>query len=190
MKFLSIAAMSLLLGACSTISVNQDYDTAIDFASYQSYRWDAAVEELETRTENNNPLVNKRIRAAVNEVLQARGYQLVPGDKSDFIVSYQTTIKQRTVSDDSGGSFSIGIGSGIGSGFGAIGISSGNRITERDEATLAIDFVDANSGELSWRGSSSRYIDEDDEPAEVTETIREHVTAILAQFPPVKEPAK
>ena len=149
LKSLSIAAMSLLLGACSTISVNQDYDTAIDFASYQSYRWDAAVEELETRTENNNPLVNKRIRAAV-----------------------------------------IGIGSGIGSGFGAIGISSGNRITERDEATLAIDFVDANSGELSWRGSSSRYIDEDDEPAEVTETIREHVTAILAQFPPVKEPAK
>jgi hypothetical protein len=175
-----------LLGlvACSGVPVGQDYDSGIDFSRYHGYRWDAATAAKESTTENNDPLMNRRIHEAVDRVLAARGYTQA-GDKADFVVSYQTVVQGRTVSEGTSSSVSFGFGS-FGH-FGGIGIVHGDSIGERDEATLIIDVIDAGSGKLAWRGTSARYLSRYDTPEELTETVNRHVDAILAQFPPGRQ---
>ena len=173
---------SLLLAACSGIRVSQDYLPEADFSQLKTYRWDPALVAKEQQVENNNPLLNLRIHKAIDRKLTSMGYQLVDSDKADFRVSYQTQVQPRIESDGATGSFAIGFGN-IGH-FGAIGIHTGNIITEKDEATLVIDIIDDASGKLLWRGVSTRYAYTHTDPEKLTQIINKHVDAILSQFPP------
>ncbi len=173
---------SVLLAACGGIRVSQDYLPEASFNQLKTYRWDPALLAKEDKVENNNPLLNQRIHKAIDRKLAAMGYQLTDSDKADFRVSYQTQVQPRIESEGTTGSFAIGFGN-IGH-FGAIGIHTGNIITEKDEATLVIDVIDNNSGKLLWRGVSTRYAYTHTDPEKLTQIINKHVDAILSQFPP------
>ena len=43
----AVFAATLVLGGCSGVQVNQDYDPATDFSSMEAYRW-----ESETQAKN------------------------------------------------------------------------------------------------------------------------------------------
>ncbi len=172
----------LVLSACSSIPVSQDYLPQTDFSSLHSYRWDQTLLQKEANVENNDPLLNHRIHQAIDKTLQARGYRLVDKAPADFRVSYQTRVRSRLESDGITGSFAIGFGH-IGHS-GAIGIHTGNIITEQDEATLMIDIIDDATGQLLWRGASTRRVSQYTDPEKLTHIINRHVDAILTQFPP------
>ena len=180
-RLATLSIAFLLLTACSGLRVSQDYLEETDFSSFKTYRWDTVFLDQEKRLNDNNPLLNQRIHSAINNTLATLGYQKVDLD-ADFIVSYQNVIESRISSEGTSGTFAIGFGN-IGR-FGAIGISTGNEIHERDEATLMINVVDQQTNKLVWRGVSTRYVYTHNEPKKLTETINKHVNAILAQFPP------
>jgi len=173
-----------LLTACSGIPVSQDYLPAVDFTGLKSYRWSAHSLQVENETKGNNPLMNSRIHAAVDRNLAARDFQLRTDGKVDFLVSYQTEMRQRLTSEGPSSSISIGFGS-IGKS-GALGLGSGSNVRDEDEVTLNIDIMNAEDNSLLWRGTSKRYVHPHNNPAELTDLINAHVDAILAQFPPHK----
>ncbi len=126
-----------------------------------------------------------RIHKAIDRKLAAMGYVLKPDTNTDFIVNYQTDMRQRLTSDGPTTSFSFGFGS-FGN-FGGIGIGTGTTIRDEDEATLIINILSGKDKRLLWRGTSSRYVYHYDKPEELTKIINEHVDAILDQFPPDKK---
>lgn len=181
---ITLFAIAVLLSACSSIQVSQDYVAETDFGALKTYRWSAETLKKEQETEGNNPLLNSRIHAAIDRRLMAMGYQQVD-TAADFVVSYQSDVRQRITSDGPSGAFSVGFGS-FGN-FGAIGIGTGSHVRDEDEAALMIDFINGRDNKLIWRGVSTRYVYTHNEPEELTRTINAHVDAILAQFPPQKK---
>lgn len=182
---LALLLIASLLAACSGIPVSQDYSPSSDFSALKSYRWDTALLQKEKDTRGNNPLLNNRIHSAIDRKLASMAYLLTDDAKADFIVSYQTEVRQRLTSDGTSSNVSVGFGN-IGS-FGAIGLGTGSAVRDEDEATLIIDILDSQNKTLLWRGSSTRYVYAHKDPEELTQIINQHVDAILAQFPPTRK---
>jgi hypothetical protein len=57
-------------------------------------------------------------------------------------------------------------------------------IRQYEEGTLVIDFVDAASRKLVWRGTGSGALESEPTPEETTRGIDRAVAKILEQFPP------
>jgi hypothetical protein len=185
LKVTLLLVITALFAACSSIQVSQDYTPTADFSALQTYRWSADILKKEKNTEGNNPLLNSRIHSAMDNKLAAMGYRLSEQADADFVVSYQTDVRQRLTSDGTSGVFSVGFGN-FGN-FGAIGIGTGASIRDEDEAALMIDIIDSKDNSLLWRGVSTRYVYTHNDPEELTKTINAHVDAILEQFPPGKD---
>ncbi len=178
----AVCAATLVLGGCSGVQVNQDYDPATDFSSMQAYRWESETQDKTGDLRIDNPLRDTRIRAAVERQLAGKGFVKSEDGTSAFLVRYQYTLRQKIESDGAGG----GIGFGIGSfgRHGGVAIGTGNNLREYDEGTLTIDFVDAASQILLWRGTGTQRFREYKDPEKASRDINTLVEKILAQFPP------
>ena len=180
----AIAAFVALPGlfACAT-RVQSDFDREAVFSHYQTFDWiappvRASEDELRSDPEGpfaRNSLLDKRIRAAVNGKLEARGYEYVEGEESDFRLNYHVTFKDKLV--------------GSGSNFGYVGhyyrgaFSSGFdwSVRQYQQGTIIIDIVDRAKDQLVWRGwMVSRNRDGNFDEAEINRAVNE----ILAHFPP------
>ena len=177
-----IVFVMLTVAACSGIRVSQDYAVDTDFSTLKVYRWHSVLLRNEQQVEKNNPLLNTRIHNAIDNKLTSMGYQRSENEQSDFIVNYQIAVRSRIKSDGLSGAYSVGFGS-IGR-HGSVGIHSGTRIREKDEATLIVDIIDNQTEKLIWRGNSTRSVYAHSDPEKLTETINAHIDAILSQFPP------
>lgn len=180
-RLIAVLPALLLLAACSSLRVNQDYDPATDFASYRSWSWFPAAREASGNVQLDSPLIDGRIRRAVERELGARGFRKVVDRTPDFYVHYQLSSQQKL--DSTGVRTSIGIGS-YGRG-GGIAIGTGTpAVRQVEEGTLVIDFVDAGSRNLVWRGTGSGRLDPSATPDEVTAGVDATVAEILQQYPP------
>ena len=180
--WLAVCAATLFLGGCSGVQVNQDYDPVTDFLSMQAYRWESETQEKTGDLRIDNPLRNTRIRTAVARQLSDKGFVLSADNAPTFLIRYQYTLRQKIESDGTSG----GIGFGIGSygRHGGVAIGTGNNIREYDEGSLTIDFVDAASQTLLWRGTGTQRFREYKDPEKASRDIDTLVEKILAQFPP------
>jgi hypothetical protein len=196
--FAAWAAPLLLLAGCSTLDVHTDYDRSVDFSDYHVYRWQdgappfgppapaAAGAETPDATGVPSPLMERRLRAAVDDQLRARGFRLAQaGQAPDFLVSDHLRYKDRIETTGTGVGLGLGLGFGLGpggysplGGFAGVPLSSART---RTEATLVLDFTDARTGELIWRGIATDTA----RPAEENgQQVREAVAAILKEYPP------
>jgi len=175
--FLVIATVS----ACSGITVSQDYDKDVDFATLKTFTWKLDPDDRQDDETEMSPLVATRVRNAIERELNARGIaysEISP----DFQIDYNLKVESKISSSNVG--TTIGFGTG---GYGHIGgvvISTAPDIRQYDEGTLFIDFYTSDDLKLVWRGISSQVIDKHDEPDKVTQQINLNVQKILEQFPP------
>ena len=180
----------VLLTACSTLTVQTDYDTTYDFSTLKTYAW-LEAEEPSKDIRINNSLIINRVVNAVNSGLQSRGYQLVDKDKADFYVNWFGRIEDQ-MQIDTINSYYWDLGYDSRS-WGYRGYWPAGRIYsfEYQEGTLIIDFADRNSKQLVWRGTGREYLEENQTPEQITAGINQTVNAILDRFPPdrVKAPS-
>lgn len=182
--WLVVAATALVIYGCSGVRVSQDYDPATDFKSMQTYRWESESQPKTGDLRIDNPLRDTRIRAAVTRQLNQKGFIASTDGAPTFLVRYQYTLRQKIESDGTRGGIGFGIGS-YGS-RGGIAIGTGSNVREYDEGTLTIDFVDATSPTLLWRGTGIQRFREYDNPEKASQDINTLVEKILSQFPPIK----
>ena len=170
------------LWGCHSIQVSQDYDTSKDFSSFKTYDWQTKNQPKTGDIRVDNPLLDARIRSAINDSLSKKGYQKITQGSPDFHVAYKYQVRRKIESENVG----VGIGFGRGSRgrYGGIGIDSGRNISEYDEGLLVIDLNDASKGDLLWRGSGTARVDQHSQPEEITKRVSEAVEKILSQFPP------
>jgi len=172
----------MTVGACTGVRVSQDYDLGKPLPVMTTYRWQAAAQAATGDVRVDNPLLNERIRGAIDKTFTAKGFKKANGDDPDFVVAYQFTIKQKIRTDDlhSG----IGVGVGAHGRHGGLVVSSGPSVTQVEQGYLVIDLMAADSGVLLWRGKGTRYLPEHANPEETEKIYNELVAKILEQFPP------
>ena len=186
----SIFLMIAIVGGCSGIQVSQDYDPSTNFGLYRTFAWAPEPAQKSGDVLIDSPFMDRRIRNAIETTLQSRGYPKVEGGRPDFLVTYQLVVRTQVEIDTVGPAF----------GWGAYpypygywgypypywgGIDYTTFINQYEVGTLLIDFTDAKTHQLFWRGVGSRRISQQSTPEKSTEVVDRTVGEILAQYPPL-----
>jgi hypothetical protein len=177
-KWSPLAALFILLCSCSGVTVNHDYDVTANFSQYKTFDWVPGEQPRTGDIRVDNPLLDNRIRAAVERVMIEKGYRKATAGKPDLLVAYNLTIRSKIESD----TVSTGVGYGGYPYWGGVGFET--RVREYDEGMLVIDLGDARENKLIWRGTGTRRITQQASPEKTTEIVNKTVAEILAQFPP------
>lgn len=168
-----LVSIGLLIGCATVYDVKYDYDQQTDFAALKTYDWMAVPEKA-----GMNEFVVQRIKSAVNADLQAKGL-ILSTDNPDFLIAQHTGKENKVQVTDWG----YGYGS-YGRYRGGYRGSSRVSTYEYEEGSLILDFVDAKSRKLIWRGTGKADVQYINTPDKSQALIDKAVQKILAKFPP------
>ncbi len=196
LKIRTVLSLLLVLSisACATtLKSSVDVADHAEFGALKTYAWitdQPFFTSSAASPEVINPLNEQRIRAAVEEQLQNKGYRQVSIDQADFVVAFTLGARQRVrvqqYYNDFGYNY-YGYHHGFsrfsrfgrfGRGFNGFGSSVSVRTFT--EGTLVVDIFDNTEKEAIWHGSASKRLSRDNGTREL---IDEAVTVLLAEFP-------
>lgn len=166
----------LLVLACSSLRVNVDYDPNEDFSAYRTFTWFPREQRQQGDYRADNPLLDARIRSAVERELAARGHRKVEDRNPDFYVAFFLSVEDKL------DVYTVNRGYYDYWGYG-VGIPE-TRVSQYEEGTLVLDIVDARDKELTWRGVGKGRLRRNPTPEQITEDVDAAVKEILARFPP------
>ena len=172
-----IMVATLAFGCTSSFEVHRDWDRDADFAQYRTFSW------LEQETpkagsarvaQRRNPLLEKRIKSAVEEQLTSKGMVRVESD-ADLIVVYHTGRDDKIDIAEAGFRY----------GYDYWG-TTGREIDvyRYEEGTLIVDLIDSRSKELVWRGSATGTIKDNPTAEEVEKKLNEVTKKLFKEYPP------
>lgn len=170
-------ASLLVMTGCSTISVNYDYDHDINWTKYNSYAWLTSPEAVGANPASNQlsgGLLDKRIHEAVSIEMTARN--ISQSDSPDLLLKYHLGTEEKVQVTDWGYSYSNYYW-----GYGGRQVD----VYQYTQGTLVLDFIDAESKTLVWRGSATGTVDgAQRSPAEMQERINKVINKVMSNFPP------
>lgn len=179
------------LSACSS-AVNVEQRADVNFAKYRTF--DFADTEVKTQGDQNpllnSPIAQDRIKQAIASELAKRGLRQVEANP-DFLVTTHTYVEraERTVYDSyPGANYAYPYAVGYRGRF--LPINYGYwyspayyqtpRTEQYREGTLVLDFIDARTNNLVWRGSMADPVDD---PARLGSEFSKSAKEILDKFP-------
>lgn len=168
-----------LLAACASRPPHE-FDSSANFTALKTFKWlepkygDEGVSLSHPVLES--PLLGQRVRRATTMQLEARGYQPVE-ENPDFLVTFHTAESESQ--QRHGGYVQLGYGRYSPHWGSAVLLDMTPRTFQ--EGTLIIDIVDAETGDLVWRGWRDAYLTQRNFS---DERINEAVQYILSAFPP------
>jgi len=177
MKTLKLIPVLLLFvfASCSSVRVNSDYDKNVSFKGYKTYAFQkSGIDKVEI-----SDLDKKRILRSIDEVMTVKGF--TKSETPDVLINFFT--KEREQVDIN--QFNMGWGYGWGWGWNPWMWGGNTSVNRYTEGTLTIDFIDANKKELIWQGEGEGVLTKKMERKD--ENIKEFVTKILEQYPPIKK---
>ena len=181
--FVTLFCAFALFSGCASISVNYDYDEAVDFSQYKSFSW-MTVDSKDVAGGDkmaNNGLLSQRVQQAVNGQMAARGLRESESG-SDLLLVYHFGATDKIQVTDWGYGYS-GYYSHYGYGYGGRQLD----VYQYTEGTLVIDIVDAANNTLVWRGTGTGVVESGQKtPGEIQVKIDKAVAEIMASFPPIK----
>jgi len=185
-RLIPVLAAALLSGACSGITVNQDFNPGIDFSSLRTWDWMPTPTRPAGDRRADNAVVDQRVRTAVETGLEDRGFRRVTSGDPDFRVGYQITLDDRVDFETVNTYWGPGWGyAGVyGAYYGPAMGTSQTYARGYTMGTFVLDFFDVATRELVWRGSAEGKLREYKTAEEKQERANKVVQKILAQFPP------
>ncbi len=180
MKTIQTACMLIVIGlmaGCATVyDVKFDYDIQTDFAALKTYDWMEVPAEAGMDT-----LTIERVKSAVNAELMAKGLTRSSADP-DFLIAEHTGSKEKVQTTK--WEYDYGpYGRYRGGYWGPRNVST----YEYEEGWLILDFVDAKSKNLIWRGTAKAEVQNVDTPEKSVKLINTAVKEILKKYPPASE---
>jgi hypothetical protein len=154
--------MTTGLISCSSVAVKSDFDANANFAQYKTFDF--------MPHPGGNPLHNKRVEAAIEQELVAKGMQKQAAGRPDLLVAYHTNVKDKIDVDT------------YGYRYGRYGRRVGTYTTVQkyQQGTVVVDLVDAKEKELVWRGWAKGEASDSVSKEKIDNTIAK----ILAKYPP------
>jgi hypothetical protein len=175
---LMAAGLLVVAFGCGTsIQTNYDYDVNANFEQYGTYNWiprQKAPAGNASRAIESNDLLDKRIKTNVDAVLQEKGMAL-DTNNPDMLVNYYVGVQDKVQVADYGYRYSDYYW-----GWGGREID----VYNYEEGTLMLDFIDAATQKLVWRGAGAVAVDPNMNPQKQDELVRKVVGKILSKYPP------
>jgi hypothetical protein len=179
-KHLILALGLALLGGCTGVAVRYDYDRQATFSTYKTYDWYAASPQAKGKARNvDNPLMDRRVRQAVERELGARGYQLLKSGEPDFLLTYYPVYQDRAVVTSTGLYPAWGwhpMGFGMATQF--------REVQHFREGSIALEVLDGKSRQVVWQAVGEGALSGLEDPRDADERVGNAVRQILAKFPP------
>lgn len=178
-EFFRLSPLALLAVAavgCSSISYNNDFDPRVDFGRFNTFAWVEDIDASAVKPRGIDPLDERRVKSAVDQQLESRGYRKVTSGQPDFLVNFYVTSRER-----------IDVNTYY-TGWGYRGWYGGAETSVRQwtEGSLILDFIDVAEKDLAWRGWATGASDGFARmtPEKKTEEVNKIVARILDPFPP------
>jgi uncharacterized protein DUF4136 len=177
-RFTAPLLLMPLLGACAAgITYNHDFDPSANFTQLHTYIWAQAPAGDEPR--GVNPLIERRVVAAIDSQLAAKGYTLSNSGEGDFAVNFTITTSQQTDYN----TYYTGMGY-YGGWYGGMGMgSSSTHATVTTNGTFIMDIFDTRTRNLIWRGTAKGTVEPEASMEQREIRIREAVAGVLQPFP-------
>ena len=169
---LAIVALPLIAAAQQT---TYDFDKTAPFATYKTYA-------LKDGTPVGDPLIDKRIVAAIETQMMAKGFVKNDTNPNVFVIYHMAFDKEKDISSYSTGPMYGAYGYGWGGGWGST--TTDVRVREILLGTLAIDMVDAGKKAVVWRGLGTKEVDTKAKPERRDQNINNAVQKIFRNYPP------
>ena len=174
---LASSAVLFLLG-CSSVSVTTDYDREANFASLKTFDWITAAQNVVSPNAQTamfqNTLIEKHMKRAVASQLDLKGVKQ-DTSKPDFYVAFHSGTEQKVNVTN------YGYGYGYGARWGGGGVD----VQQYTQGTLILDFIDAKTKQLVWRGVATGALAENPDPSQAEGRISEVVQRMMQDYPPV-----
>jgi len=161
------------LGNAKPYDVQHDYDQRVDFANFKTFDWMEGPDHA-----GLDQLVVQRVKNAVNARLKEKGVQ-ISSNKPDFLVAIHLGKKDKVDTTDWG--YTYGTSDGYRRGEQQTRLVSAY---EYEEGSLILDFVDAKSKQLIWRGSAKAEVQNINTAKKSEQVINKAVKMIMQKFPP------
>lgn len=150
----SVGLLAVLIGCSSAPKIHALYEEKQDFSKYSTFSF---ADKLNPKGEEGyTSLVDKHLKAAIKQELQARGITEADGTGAgDLMVNYHLSEREK-IRASSGPSVNFGYGSfGSRSGVGyGIGYGTRSDVTQYTEGRLVIDLVDRAQKQMVWQGAA------------------------------------
>jgi hypothetical protein len=179
-SFHLVPAALLLLSACATYSVKYDFDPGANFRAYRTFEWYASSKRARGQSSGSSPLMDRRVQAAVEQQLKAKGYAAATAEP-DFLVTYYPVYRDRRYRTTT----TVGVGGGFR--YHRFGYGVGTRFSEvhhYTEGTIVVEIVDGKSNQLVWQGAAVGALTNLDNPEDAQEQVARAVADMLEKFPP------
>ncbi len=171
MKYILFFTTILLFASCASIRVNYDYDKAVDFTKYKTYKYFADIET------GLSALDQKRFLDALDTKMAEKGFTIAKNP--DFLIDIKS--KQREVPQQQTVGFGIGGGGGnIGGGI-SIGVPVGQPKLSRQ---IIVEFVDNKGVGLFWQADSESGFKPNQDPLKRESRLQAIAHKILNAYPP------
>ncbi len=168
---LVLFSIGFTASCATTYDVKHDYDRQVNFSDLKTYDWMQVPEQA-----GANSLIAQRIKNAVDVELKAKGLMMTSNSPDFFIAEFHGK-RDRVKVTDWGDGFDRGYRRGH---WGTGGVSA----YQYEEGSLILDFVDAKSKKLIWRGSAKAQVENVNTPEESEKLINAAVNDILKAYPP------
>jgi hypothetical protein len=180
--FLSLV-LGLLLTACMNYNVRYDYDSRANYSSFKTFDWYASSRLGKDKGQKvDNPIMDRRVAAAVEQELATRGFKRESTADPDFLVTYYPIYQEKRYMTAQ----HVGWGTWGFRPFG-IGISTTTRQEHvYKEGTLVLEIVDFKTNQLVWKAAAEGALTELRNPEDADEVVNRAVRQMLERFPPKK----
>jgi hypothetical protein len=158
------------------MTVSSHVERGLDFAPYRSFDWGPA-DALPTGDPrlDQDPFFKDHVQGAVEKALTARGIVLSASGTPDLLIHYHANIRQRIDVNRIDRAYGY-----------CPGTTCPPETIEYEAGTLVLDFIDARTNRLIWRGWAQKSIgDMLQDREKMARTIDEAVTRMLRRLPPL-----
>ena len=171
-----LALAAILSGCASGPTVIVNADPSADLMSLRTFDF---MQPLSTDRGNVQTLLSTQLIAATTDELVMRGWRREQ-DNPDVVINFLLETHEQIRSRNTSGSVSTMHRSGRYGGWGAT--MSTPTIEQTTQGALSIDMIDPARNQMIWEGTATNRVT-DSMRANQEESVREFVTAILADFP-------
>ena len=174
-KCISAAAIILMvITGCATVDISVQYDEAVDFSIYKTYRLQRPDVRRRGRQKMvNNPIFAKEVLQEIKPIMASKGFtEAKQGQKADLLIIFYAHTRNEI--DWVPGTYRTGR-------WGRVWKASPGHTVRYKTGTLVIDIVDRANKELVWQGVGEGALDRKDPTRKLVDAVEK----ILEKFPPM-----
>lgn len=181
-RWFSITFLLVAASAALAQDVRYNFDKDTNFSKFKTYKWVTIK-----GADQQNALVDKQIKEAIDAELALKGLSKVEADTADLYIGYQTAIGQEKQFNSYSTDWGYGGGWYRGGWYGGMG---GSSMTTGQTSTiytgqLVLDMYDSANKDLVWRGVASKTLDPKAKPEKQQKNLAKAVKKLLKNYPPV-----